>query len=82
MLQYFIDKRNCNPAHLGHRERTPLHVAVEHAHLDVVKYLVTEQQVEPLYYDERGRTPLHISCVSGGLSIVKFLTEEIEKYTN
>ena len=57
-------------------------MAVEHAHLDVVKYLVTEQQVEPLYYDERGRTPLHISCVSGGLSIVKFLTEEIEKYTN
>ena len=40
MCSCYIDEKNCNPAHLGRREKIPLHVAVEHAQLDVVKYLV------------------------------------------
>ena len=69
-----------NPTCHGHCERTPLHVATEDAHLDVINYLVTEQQVEPLCQDEDGWTPLHLSCENGCLNSVKLLTEEIEKY--
>ena len=60
---------------------TPLHLASQQGHLDVVKYLVDEQQMEPLREDEHGNTALHKACAGGCQTVVEFLTSELMQYT-
>ena len=59
---------------------TPLHLASEKGHLDVVKYLVSEQQIDPLCEDEYGNTPLHGACAGGHQAVVEVLASELTKY--
>ena len=53
---------------------TPLHLASQRGHLDVVKYLVIEQQIDPLCEDEYGNTPFHRACAGGCQAVVEFQT--------
>ena len=60
---------------------TPLHLASQRGHLDVVKYLVIQQQIDPECEDEYGNTPLHRACTGGCQTVVEFLTSELIQYT-
>ena len=56
---------------------TPLSLACQEGHLDLVKYLlVNESSIDPVYELNDGRTPLHLACSKGQLDTVKFLIEE------
>ena len=52
---------------------TPLHLACQHAHLDIAQYLIKDQNCNPETTTPSGRTPLHIACKSGHLHIIKCL---------
>lgn len=60
--------------------RTPLYLACQQGHLDLVKYLVNEKSVDPLHELNDGirshMTPFHVACENGHFAIVKFLVEE------
>jgi len=79
-LKYFITERNCNPACPGTLGLTPLHIASEQGHLDMVRYLVSEQQMDPQCEDEYGNTALHRACAGGCQAVVELLVAELEKY--
>ena len=51
---------------------TPLHVASQNDHLDIVRWLV-EKQVDPLCQDKEGLTPLHVASRNDHLDIVRWL---------
>jgi ankyrin repeat protein len=53
-------------------EWTPLHLAAQNGHLNVVKFLV-EQQAEMNMKNTNGSTPLHLAAQNGHLNVVKFL---------
>ena len=40
---------------------TPLHLASENGHLDIVKYLVIEQQIDPQCEDEYGNLNFNLT---------------------
>ena len=79
-LKYFITERACDPTCAGPLGITPLHLASEQGHLDVVRYLVIEQQIDPLCEDEYGNTALHRACAGGCQAVVELLATEIENY--
>ena len=56
--------------------QTPLSLACQEGHLDLVKYLVNERSIDPVYELNNGMTPLHLACGKGQLDTVKFLIEE------
>ena len=52
---------------------TPLHLACQHTHLDIVQYLINDQKCNAETTTSKGHTPLHIACKSGHLHIVRCL---------
>lgn len=52
---------------------TPLALACDHGHLDVVEFLVRDQNVVVDTHDVRRRTPLHIASNHGHDGVVDFL---------
>lgn len=52
--------------------QTPLHLASEHGHLEVVKFLFSKR-ANLNYPDDEGRTPLHVATTRGNVTIVRFL---------
>ena len=57
--------------------KTPLHLASEEGHLDMVKYLIEElkQHGDSDCRTDNGDTPMHLACLNGHLKIVKYLVE-------
>ena len=56
--------------------RTPLHMACEGGHLDVVRILVSEHGCDIMARDSDGDTPLHIAALAGREEVVKELITE------
>ena len=54
--------------------RTPLYVASEEGHIDVVKYFV-ELGADVEAKDRFGKTPLHVASRNGHIDVVKYLVE-------
>jgi ankyrin repeat protein len=54
---------------------TPLHLAAQNGHLDVVEFLV-EQQAEVNAKETDGWTPLYLAAHNGHFDVVKFLVEQ------
>lgn len=69
-------------------KRTPLHIAVQWNHSDVVNDIITihHEKVDPNLQDNKGSTPLHIACECNHQKIVKKLLEHptinLEKKNN
>ena len=78
-MKYLIDVHQLDLLSEDDSCKTPLYLACEHSHLDIVRYLVNDQKVDPAYAsgDQSAcLTPLHSACGTGHLEIVKFLVEE------
>ena len=84
VLKYFIEKRGHNPASQCSTGRvagwTPLHVAAQFNHLELVQYLVAEQQVDPMCQANDGSTPLHKACHRDNIDVVIYLAKAMSKY--
>ena len=65
-----------NPNTFDNYETTPLHLASEYGHLDIVRYLVEERKCGTERYNERKLTPLHLAAREGRLDVVKCLIGE------
>lgn len=52
---------------------TPLHIACEHGHLDIVGVLVIRQECDHNIPDRFGNTPLHMACMNSHNYIVELL---------
>jgi len=55
---------------------TPLHLASEYGHLNVVRYLVEEKNCDLKCTNEDEDTPLHVAARGGRLDIVQYLISE------
>ena len=73
-LKDLITKQGLNPNEVKDPSGlTPLHLACQYGHLDIVQYLINDQNCKPETTNTKGCTPLHIVCKSGHLHIVKYL---------
>ena len=75
--EYLTVEHQLDPLSENDGNRTPLSLACETGHLDIVRYLVDEQSVDPNYGSRRWPA-LHAACRGGHLEVVKFLVEEKE----
>ena len=55
--------------------KTPLHIAAEHGHLEVVNVLMEKDNIKLNLIDDESQTPLHLAVQRGNLEIVKVLIE-------
>ena len=56
---------------------TPLHLASQNGHLDVVRYFTTVHHCNPLVKNSYNATPLHLAALKGKLDVVKFFIEDL-----
>ena len=75
-MKYLICEHQLDPLSEDDSYETPLHLACERGHLDILKYLVDEQSVDPDCVSSAGLTPLHMACFTGQLKVMKFLIVE------
>jgi ankyrin repeat protein len=52
---------------------TPLHLAVSHGHLDIVKALLAMEGIDVKVKEDNHQIPLHLAVSNGHLDIVKVL---------
>ena len=55
---------------------TPLHLAAQTGHKDIVKFLTVEIHCSSTNRDANSVTALHIAATSGHLNIVKFVISD------
>ena len=71
-----VSRKNADPFDSDESGRTPLGVASEAGHIEVVKFL-TERDKEGLAVRGSGRTtPLHVAARGGHIELVKYLIDE------
>ena len=58
--------------------RTPLHMACEKGHLDLVKYLVEQKNANISALDNNDNTILHLACFHDNMPVIKFIVEELK----
>ena len=84
VLKYFIENQGHNPASAGSGSRagwTPLHVAAQFNHLELVQYLIAEQQVDPVCHAEDGSTPLHKACFDDdNMDVIVYLVNAMSQH--
>ena len=71
-----ISVRNANPFEKDESGRTPLGVACEAGHLDVVRHLIEREGVSPGFRGAGGTTPLHVAARGGHVKVVRYLIDE------
>jgi ankyrin repeat protein len=78
LVQYFINREECNFLTTDMDDLTPLHSAVVNDHLPIVKLLVKSQRVPNMLErkDRTGRTPLYIAAQLGRSDILTFLVKQ------
>ena len=62
-------------SHLDSERVTPLHMAAQEGHLEVVQYLTLEQHCDPLCVAKNNNTPFHAAAYFGHLQLVRFFVE-------
>jgi ankyrin repeat protein len=85
VLKYFIEEQGHNPASASSTGKqagwTPLHVAAQFNHLELVRYLVAEQQVDPMCETEGGSTPLYLACQhDNNMDVVVYLVNAMSQH--
>ena len=85
VLKYFIENQGHNPASAGSTGSragwTPLHIAAQCNHLELVRYLIAEQQVDPMCQTEGGSTPLHQACHDdNNMDVVVYLVNAMSQH--
>ena len=78
-LKKMVLENNANPNECDYDSRTPLHLAVEEDHMEVVKFLVEEAQADINAQDRFGNTPLDCCLRKSkekiNLTLIKYLKE-------
>ena len=71
-VKRLVEVQHVNPNAFGALSTTPLHLASEYGHLDIVRYLVEEREcdTEPNNFFP---APLHLAACAGRLDVVKYL---------
>ena len=77
IFKYLFEKQYYDLDSKTNDGKTPLHLASEEGHLDMVKYLIEElkQHGDSDCRTDNGDTPMHLACLNGHLKIVKYLVE-------
>ena len=69
-----ISEKELDPLSEDDEDKTPLHLACEKGHLNIVRYLVDGLSVDSEYTssdNSTSMTPLHVACSKGHLELVK-----------
>ena len=69
-----ISQRHADPQCTDETGNTPLHLACENGHMDIVEFLVIEKRYNVNCKRNDGCTPIHVACQKGQNHVVKFLT--------
>ena len=70
---WHVDPHLCRD---GENDNTPLHLASNFGHLDIVRYLVEERNCDVVCRNKHGNTPLHYATLGGRLDVVQYLISE------
>jgi len=57
---------------------TPLHLAAEEGHIEIVKFLTMEKHCDPMSRNIHNNTALHCAVLNGHMQVVKFFIEELK----
>ncbi|CAI8047507.1 Ankyrin-2 [Geodia barretti] len=76
MVKYLIEEKNVDSSCQDGNGVTPLHVAAQHAPLEVVKYLIEERHCDDSVRSTLGSLPIHSAALGGRLDTVKYLINE------
>ncbi|MCK5894478.1 MAG: ankyrin repeat domain-containing protein [Endozoicomonadaceae bacterium] len=77
LIKKLVNMKKYDPHCLDENRNNPLHCAIAHGHLEIVKYLL-EHCANKHNYDKsevNGKTVLHIAAEHGRLEIMKYLVE-------
>ena len=75
--------KTCNfirqkPFDSDENERTPLHIACQYGHLNIVKYLMKKPGSNPAAEDRHGQTPLHYALQNSHMDIVYYFLSKCD----
>ena len=82
VVEYFVNKQNCDPNSRGENGKTPLHYASCGGHINIIQYLTKQIKCDPSVTDNNGDMPIHSASISGRLSAVMHLIVECRSDPN
>ena len=78
-VKRLVEVQHVNPnTSFDGRNMTPLHLASQYGHLDIVRYLVVERNCDTERENANSLTPLHLAAREGRLDVVKCLIGEAD----
>ena len=80
VAKFYIEDMKCGATMKDEQGKTPLHLASQNDHVDLVKYLML--CCDPFSQDKDEFTSLHLAASNGHLEIVRLLLEYGINYTN
>lgn len=76
-FRHLVDEEHVDPSLQFLGGRTPLHLAAEAGHYEMVRFLAIDKKVDvETRCESTGFTPLHVAALGGHLDIVKLLIRE------
>ena len=57
-------------------QRTPLHLACQYGHIEIVQHFIQELKCDPEPKDKYGYTPLQLASLHGQVNIVQYFAQE------
>ena len=76
MVKYLVNEKSIDPVHQLNNGKTPLNLACNEGHLEIVKFLFDEKGCDPMYDVGMALTPYAAACGGEDLDVVRYLTEE------
>ena len=77
IVQYLINKCQCDPMSKNRLDDTPIHEACSCGDIEMVRYLINKCRCDPMTKSKNGNTPLHFACSQkGNLLIIQHLINE------